>query len=278
MEMLQLIYFCDAAQTENFSKTAKKYLVPPSNISQSIKRLENELETPLFERQANKIKLNNSGLLFYKNAKSALELLENAKKALKNIDASETIKINIHINRRIAMGAIESFRKLHPNISFITSHSIDDFSNDFDIVITDKELDLPYLKQQATEERFLLAYNKNEFEFDGEITASKLENSPFITMSRGSSIYENTYKLCNRLGFSPNIVLQSEDPFYIRKCVELGIGIALVPELSWKGQFSKNIVLKNIGEIKRKVYLYKKYTMNEYIEKFSDMLREKFSL
>ena len=79
MEMLQLIYFCDAAQTENFSKTAKKYLVPPSNISQSIKRLENELETPLFERQANKIKLNNSGLLFYKNAKSALELLENAK-------------------------------------------------------------------------------------------------------------------------------------------------------------------------------------------------------
>ncbi len=278
MEMLQLIYFCDAAQTENFSKTAKKYLVPPSNISQSIKRLENELETPLFERQANKIKLNNSGLLFYKNAKSALELLENAKKALKNIYASETIKINIHINRRIAMEAIESFRKLHPNISFITSHSIDDFSNDFDIVITDKELDLPYLKQQATEERFLLAYNKNEFEFDGEITASKLENSPFITMSKGSSIYENTYKLCNRLGFSPNIVLQSEDPFYIRKCVELGIGIALVPELSWKGQFSKNIALKNIGEIKRKVYLYKKYTMNEYIEEFSDMLIKKFSL
>lgn len=278
MEMLQLIYFCDAAQTENFSKTAKKYMVPPSNISQSIKRLEKELKTPLFERQANKIKLNNSGLLFYKNAKSALELLDGAKKALKNIDASETIKINTHINRRIAMEAIESFRKLHPNISFITSHSIDDFSNDFDIVITDKELDLPYLKQQATEERFLLAYNKNEFEFDGKITALKLENSPFITMSRGSSIYENTYKLCNGLGFSPNIVLQSEDPFYIRKCVELGIGIALVPELSWKGQFSENIALKNVGEIKRRVYVYKKYTTNEYIEKFCDMLIEKFSL
>ncbi|MBR2431832.1 MAG: LysR family transcriptional regulator, partial [Clostridia bacterium] len=42
MELLQLKYFCDAAETQNFSKTAKKYLVPTSNISQSIKRLEKE--------------------------------------------------------------------------------------------------------------------------------------------------------------------------------------------------------------------------------------------
>ena len=58
MEILQLKYFCDAAQTQNFSKTAKKFLVPPSNISQTIKRLEKEVETTLFERHANKIKLN----------------------------------------------------------------------------------------------------------------------------------------------------------------------------------------------------------------------------
>lgn len=49
MELLQLKYFCDAAETENFSKTAKKYLVPTSNISQSIKRLERELGVELFD-------------------------------------------------------------------------------------------------------------------------------------------------------------------------------------------------------------------------------------
>ena len=75
MEILQLKYFCDAAQTQNFSKTAKKFLVPPSNISQTIKRLEKEVETTLFERHANKIKLNDAGLLFYKNAKTALNIL-----------------------------------------------------------------------------------------------------------------------------------------------------------------------------------------------------------
>ena len=160
MEILQLKYFCDAAQTQNFSKTAKKFLVPPSNISQTIKRLEAELETPLFERRANKIVLNDSGLLFYKNAKSALDLLENAKKSLKNSLKTETIKINIHITRRVVMEVIENFRKMHPEIYFITVHSTDDASDEFDIIVTDKELDLPYLKTKAAEENFLLAYNK----------------------------------------------------------------------------------------------------------------------
>ena len=62
-----------------FLKQQKKFLVPPSNISQTIKRLEKELETPLFERCTNKIKLNDARLHYYKNAKTALELLENEK-------------------------------------------------------------------------------------------------------------------------------------------------------------------------------------------------------
>ena len=276
MEILQLKYFCDAAQTQNFSKTAKKFLVPPSNISQTIKRLETELETPLFERHANKISLNDSGLLFYKNAKSALDLLEDAKKSLTNSLKTETIKINIHITRRVVMEVIENFRKMYPEIYFITVHSADD-SDEFDIIVTDKELDLPYSKTKAAEENFLLAYNKNSFPLGNRISSFELENLPFISMGSGNSIHENTLKICNNLGFMPHIVLQSEDPFYIRKCIELGLGISFVPELSWHGQFSENIALKNIGENKRSIYIYKKYGMNEVVNKFYDMLIDKFS-
>ena len=278
MEILQLKYFCDAAQTQNFSKTAKKFLVPTSNISQTIKRLENELGTPLFERYANRIKLNDSGLFFYKNAKSALDLLENAEKSLKSAFKNETIKINIHITRRIVMEAIENFRKLHPEISFITVHSADEFSDDFDIIVTDKELDVPYSKTKAAEEGFLLAYNKNEFALNDNPASSDLKNLPFVTMNDGSSIYENTLEICNSSGFSPLIVLQSEDPFYIRKCIELGLGISIVPELSWLGQFSEKISLKSIGEYKRKIYIYKKHTMNEYVNEFHTMLLKNFSI
>ncbi len=278
MEILQLKYFCDAAQTENFSKTAKKFIVPPSNISQTIKRLEAELETPLFNRQSNKIKLNESGLFFYKNAKSALDLLENAKSVLKSPSISNTIKIYIHITRRVVMEAIESFRKTYPDISFITVHSTEEITEDFDIIVTDKDFDTPHLKTKITEENFLLAYNKNKFQLNSNFSSSQIKKLPFITMGAGSSIYEHTLKICNNYGFTPHIVLQSEDPFYIRQCIELGLGVSVVPQLSWFGQFSDNITLQNIGENKRNIYIYKKNSMNHITDKFYETLIEKFSL
>ncbi len=278
MEILQLKYFCDAAQTQNFSITAKKFLVPPSNISQTIKRLEKELETQLFERHANKIKLNVAGKFFYKNATTALELLENAEKSLKKLHEIKRLKINIHLCRRIVMEVIEKFRQIYPEVSFITTHNSEQFSDEFDIIVTDKELTLPFSKTKVAEEKFLLAYNKNNFEFNNDLNPLNLKELPFITMNSSSSIYKNCVKICNQQGFNPNIVLQSEDPFYIRKCVELGLGLAIVPELSWRGQFSENIALKNIGENKRNIYVYKKYGINKYINEFSTMLTEHFSL
>ena len=276
MELLQLKYFCDAAQTQNFSKTANKFLVPPSNISQSIKRLETELKTTLFDRHSNRIILNEAGQKFYKNAKAALELLDEAKNDLTDTQKTQTIKINININRRVVMEAVEEFRKLYPQVYFITVHNADLSSDEFDIIVTDKELTLPYLKTKASEEKFLLAFNKNCFQLNDKAKLD-FKDLPFITMGTGNSSHESTLNICNSLGFSPHIVLQSEDPFYIRKCIALGLGISIVPEFSWQGQFSENIAFKNIGNYKRNVNIYKKYSQNEFLDKFYEMLIEKFS-
>lgn len=276
MELLQLKYFCDAAETENFSKTAEKFLVPVSNISQTIKRLEKELNTPLFERYANRVKINESGLLFYKKVHSALNLLQDAEDSLRNEPTSQTIRINIHINRRIVMEVIEKFRKHHPEIYFIATHITDEASDEYDIIITDRQLTSSYLKTEVTDEALLLAYNKKIFAFETKPTAASLKSLPFITMSSGNSTYENTKRICGELGFSPRIVLQSEDPFYIRKCIELGLGISIVPEISWQGQFSKDVALLKIGDYKRNVFLYRKHNLSSAANEFHQMLIDEF--
>jgi len=78
MELLQLKYFCDAAESENFSSTAKKYGVPQSDISQSVRRLERELGINLFSRRANRISLNEKGREFYEKVFPALEMISDA--------------------------------------------------------------------------------------------------------------------------------------------------------------------------------------------------------
>ena len=65
MELLQLTYFCDAAESQNFTKTAQKFGVPASNISQTVHRLESELGVSLFDRRANKATLNEAGKVLY---------------------------------------------------------------------------------------------------------------------------------------------------------------------------------------------------------------------
>ncbi len=118
MEILQLKYFCDAAKCENFSKTAKKFGVPPSDISQSIRRLERELGVPLFSRRANSIELNDKGREFYSRALKSLELLDDAVASVKASESTGKIKICINSNRRIVMDVIEKYRPYYSGKKF----------------------------------------------------------------------------------------------------------------------------------------------------------------
>lgn len=82
MEFLQLKYFFNAAQTENFSKTANTFSVPASAISQSFQRLENELGTALFERRKNRVILNEEGKIFYQTVRQMNSILSDVNKQL----------------------------------------------------------------------------------------------------------------------------------------------------------------------------------------------------
>lgn len=257
MELLQLKYFCDAAENENFSKTAQKFNVPPSNISQTVNRLEKELGVLLFDRSANRITLNERGRKFYENIKSGLEKIEDAKKIIseKEDELTGEIYLQVITNRRIVTEAIEKFRLEFPKVSFVINHSsiLDEKS---DLIITDNITDESSLeKKLLVTEDILLAISKNNpLAKEKSLKISDLKNERFITMPKNNSLYNITKELCR--DFYPNIAIMTDDPFYIRKYIELGLGIAFVPAFSWKGQFPENVVLKNISDFKRHTYIY----------------------
>ncbi len=273
MELLQLKYFCFAAQSENFSVVAKKFNVPTSNISQSIKRLEKELCHPLFTRTSNTVKLNERGRTFYNEVKTALDILNHAKADILG-NKSENMKIGIFANRRIAMNAVEKFQKLYPEISIIVSHEWNPLQNDYDLIVSDGTKEIPNLNcQKFYQEKLMLATPKGYFNTD-KLTADDIKDKPFVTMSSGWSLHNMTQKVCKDMGFSPRIALQSDDPFYIRKCIELGLGISIVSEFSWRGQFSRDIELINIGDYKRDIYIHlpQKTYIPWYVDKFHSIL------
>lgn len=258
MELLQLKYFCDAARSENFSKTASKYLVPTSNISQSIKRLEKELNCELFEHYANKIALNDAGKLFYSDVSQALALLEGAKSRI--IDSDDELQGDIHLacmsNRKKVTDAIERFIKEHPKVNFIIYHSLE-ADKSIDIIVADI-CPIEYSRRAlVVDEEICVAMNvRHPLASKSDLSASDLENERFITMTEGTSLHRITMRTCTDAGFIPNIVIQTDDPFYLRKYIEIGLGIAFVPSVSWGGMFSDDIILKSINNMQRKTYAF----------------------
>lgn len=281
-ELLQLKYFCDAAQTQNFSKTAQKYFVPPSNISQSICRLEDELDIKLFDRSANKIQLNKNGKEFYTRVSKALSLIEEAKKSVHDEVLCGEIRLCVRTNRRCISGITEKFKKLYPEVSFVINHSFPASNDEYDLIIADDTLKCSNMKKELLiREDLLLAIDKdNPLTSKVKITKKDLETQKFITLSPPGNLYGHTVAICNSMGFSPNIVIQCDDPHYVRKYVSLGWGIAFVPSYSWNELFEKNVVLKKIGDFKRNTYVI--WNENKFVPKrvklFLDMLRNELNI
>lgn len=283
MELLQLKYFCDAAECENFSHTAEKNGVPTSNISQTVKRLEAELGVRLFCRTANRITLSDEGRMFYEGARRALLTLDGARRRLEDIaeNSAGEIKLLIRAHRRTTTVAVERFKQLYPEVQIIINHDTGISYSDYSFIISDgAENKEGYIREHLISEKIMLAVpyqhplSRRKF-----VTLSELSKESFVAMTESSRLASLTSSMCNVAGFTPKVVISAEDPYYVRKYVDMGLGIALVPGISWRGLFSENTVLLDIGDYRRDIYLYtyrdRDISRSERI--FLDILREVFA-
>lgn len=280
MELLQLKYFCDAAKTENFSQTAKKYLVPVSNISQSIKRLEKEVGTELFEHKGNRIKLNYSGKEFYKYVSKSLMLLECAKDCVRDPedDFSGDIRLNCISNYKSVTVAIEKFLLKYPNVNFII-HQNSEINMEYDILISDIFPAEHGEKVLLFDEEIYVAMSKNNPLVKKEtLYFSDLEGERFIALSQSDSLKRIMIKCCEEAGFLPNFTIQTYSTSFLRRYISMGLGISFVPA-PWSEKYSSDMVFKKIGNIRRKTYAFlsKETHIKKSIQVFLEFIKKETS-
>ena len=277
MEFLQLKYFCSAAETENFTHTAKMFDVPASGISQAIKRLEKELGVKLFSRTANRVTLTEEGKIFLGGAKRAMDVLETTKTQLADDDEAirGEIRLSVLTNHKMVVKMIEYFKEKYDEVNFIINHASNFKANDFDIMVSDEEIYYRSFERKLliTEDLVLAVKKTSPIAKFKKVGADALKDEIFISTTEGSSLYRHTNRICYAEGFVPNISILGDDPFYLRKYVEMGLGVAFVPE-SWIEYFSKDVTFIKIGNYKRNTYLFlnKDRTQTRAIKLFLEML------
>lgn len=254
MELLQLRYFRDAAELENFSKVAEKNMVPQPSISKTISKLENELGVQLFDRVGKKITLNENGQFFYNKVNVALRSIDSAVKHFNQPEHSN-IHIYIQAGNRFTSMLTADFLTSTQDI-FLTSVnqvSIQSFNSyDFTFMQLLEDMD-DYRYERLMDDEIVLIVSKDHplAQYD-EMSIKDLSDYPYIAHYRSMNLRDFTDDYCRKVGgFTPGVVFETADSQAIRYMVSKQKGIALMPANLFNAQSSEKF--KTI-RLKEKVY------------------------
>ena len=284
MELTQLKYFLEVAQTQHVTKSAEKLHIAQPALTQSIKRLEDELGSPLFAQKGRGIILNPYGHYFYKKLKPLVDNLSALPEELRKMAKLEqsTIHLNVLAASRLVTDAVIKYQRRDKNLKIeFTQNEKTDL---FDICITTR---LFYQHENeidgisvTTEKIFLAVPNIEKFKGRTSITLNEVANENFISLLGSKQLRAICDKYCQAAGITPNIIFESDSPEAVKKMIGANIGIGFWPHFSWGPLDAKNIRLLKITEpnCSRDILItYKKNKAdNARVEKFYTFLTEYF--
>jgi DNA-binding transcriptional LysR family regulator len=149
MDLHVLRSFHALAETKNFRKTASKINLTQAALSLQIQKLENDLKTKLFNRDAKKISLTPQGEIFLGYTSQILELYQEAKNRFLEPMVHGEIRLGIPEDFAFFYlpDILKSFSFAHPQITFeitcdLTVNLIEKFKQGlFDIIMIKQDPD-----------------------------------------------------------------------------------------------------------------------------------------
>jgi DNA-binding transcriptional LysR family regulator len=244
----QLRYFVEIADSGSFSAAAERLFVAQSALSRQIKELENQLQTPLFERTARQPRLTAAGEAFYPRARNLLSELLKASEMATQVGHGQLGTLRLSHSSTVPMSGpllqgISTWLERCPGVSV----DIVKLSSEAQLEeIADGRLDvgllrLPVLRQREGvrveplySEQLLLAVppihplaNSNT-----PIELEQLKDEAFISIphpQRGGLSYLSA-ELCMRAGFFPKSARVMSRKTTQLQLIQAGFGIALLPK------------------------------------------------
>ena len=234
LELYRVFY--TVAKYNHMTKASEELHISQPAISQSVKKLENQLGGVLFLRSNKGMELTEEGKMFYEYVKGALELINNAENeftSFKDLSKGE-IKIGCSttLTKLVLMNTLKEFHLAYPNINInitndLTSNLIKDLKvGKLDFVIFNegnvKEKNLNLEKIVELRQGFI--YNP-EFYNDNVNCFEDLNKFPLILQKEESNSRKLLDYVClkNSVKLIPKMEVVSQE--LITEFVNSGLGV-----------------------------------------------------
>jgi DNA-binding transcriptional LysR family regulator len=249
MDINQLEVLATVAREKSFSRAAEVLHRTQPAISQAIRRLEQDVGERLFDRSSKDGTLTFAGEVLLDHARQMLNLRHAAVNAIREMRDLQYGKITISANEHTVfylLPVIEEFRKLHPLIKIEVQRGV---ASRIPKEITAREVELGVISFEPsdeslvsipvlTDELTLIVGVKHLLASKQTVSVKDLGAETFIAHNAPSPYRQKVLETFDKHKTKLNIAIELPSLEAIKKLVEEGVGVALVPKLTAQSEIA----------------------------------------
>jgi len=263
LETLQV--FCDLVETGSFSVAASQNFITQSAVSQQVRSLETRFDRPLIERTKGHVQPTPAGQLLYQASKEITRRYRELRDQMQSFGSVVNGTVRLATVHSVGLyelsEPLKKFLKAYPQVNLHLEYSrapkiIEDvLSGRIDLGIVAYPGRRPQIAViPFREDRMVLVCaTHHPFARRRAIAITDLDGQNFVGYERDIPTRRATDRLLNRKGVSVRYVMELDNIETIKRVVEIGAGVALVPEPAIK-QEVKNRTLAAVQLSDESVY------------------------
>jgi DNA-binding transcriptional LysR family regulator len=243
MELTQLEFFTAVVEEGSFSKAAERVYRTQPAVSIAIRRLEEEVGAPLFDRSQKTPTLTEAGEMIYDYAKRMLTLRDQARETLSELRQLKRGRVRIGSNESTSLyllpHLILQYREQHPDVKVeiyrqvserlpreVLDRNVDFALLAFEPVDSDLE-SFPILRDELV----LIMHPEHRLAGRDSVTIKELGKESFLAHNVKTASRHKVIEVFAQHHTPLNITLELATVETIKRFVQLKIGLAFVPRM-----------------------------------------------
>ena len=249
MDINQLEVLIAVAREKSFSRAADVLGRTQPAVSQAVRRLEQEIGEKLFDRSSKDGTLTAAGELLVDYARQMMNLRHAANTALREMRNLQNGKVTISANEHTVfylLPIIEEFRQRHPAIKIEVQRGV---ASRIPEQITAREVELGVISFKPTDtslrsisvlndELVLIVAPGHRLADRPSVSIRDLADETFVAHNAPSPYRKKVIETFDKYDTGLNISVELPSLEAIKRLVETGTGIALVPKLTAKSEIA----------------------------------------
>ena len=269
MELSQLEVFLAVARERRFSRAADKLFRTQSAVSQTIRKLEDELGEALFDRSSREGVLTDAGKVLYEYAEKLINLRSEASESLAELKELQKGKLVVAANELTVLyllPVLAEFRRLHPMIKITVERALGSRIPDEVLSYSVEFGVLSYAPQDPSLHSIVIFSDQLVFVVPPrhplasapQVSIRQLGAESFVAHIVSSPYREKVIQMFKNHKTPLHMDLELPTLQAIKRYVAMGSGVAFVPEISVEAEIARgelvSIPVREL-QLKRKLRL-----------------------